>query len=251
MVFITGDTHGEFSRLRLLETAAGRQLTKEDFLIISGDFGGIWRGDRHEQSVLDELAAQPFTILFADGNHENYDLLDSYPTDTWHGGRVQYIRDNLIHLMRGQIYEIEGKTFFVLGGAACHDIHDGVLDKDDPELEKKFTAMQLERKMFRVRGISWWAQELPDESELNEAWENLKAHDMKVDYIITHCAPSSIQQRIRFRTFNFSYKDNALTDFLEKVYSECSYREWYCGHYHFETEFENFFVKYGKIKRLI
>ena len=30
--------------------------------------------------------------------------------------------------MRGQVFEIEGKTFFTMGGAASHDIQDGILD---------------------------------------------------------------------------------------------------------------------------
>ena len=251
MVFITGDTHGVFARLRLLEAEAGRPLTKDDCLIISGDFGGIWSGSSREEQILDELASYPFSILFLDGNHENYDLLDSYPVSTWHGGKVQFIRSNLIHLMRGQIYDLEGRSFFVMGGAACHDICDGLLDKDDPQLEKKVLEMQRAWKMFRIKGLSWWERELPNDGEMNEAWENLSAHGMKVDYIVTHCAPGSMQRCVCSLLENFSYKDDALTDFLDRVLSQCEYHEWYCGHYHAEIQMDNFFVKYGKIKRLI
>ena len=72
-----------------------------------------------------------------------------------------------------------------------------------------------------------------------------------VDYTITYCAPSSIQQRIRSLLANFTYKDNELTVFLDRVRFQCAYHEWYCGHYHVEMDLENFFVLYSKIKRLI
>ena len=250
MVLITGDTHGAFARLRLVGAAAQRELTRDDYIIICGDFGGIWSGDAKEQKALDELAALPYNILFADGNHENYDLLNSYGISTWHGGKVHFIRDNLIHLMRGQIYEIGGSTFFVMGGAASHDIYDGVLDKDDPEFEKKLLDMQNSWKMFRVKGVSWWENEMPDASEMAEAWDNLKTHNFDVDYVISHCAPGCIQKDISAKLMNFSYKPDALTDFLDKVYAECRFREWYCGHYHRELEFGNLFVKYSNIKKL-
>lgn len=48
-------------------------------MIICGDFGGIWDGSEAEQQVLDWLENRPFTTLFVDGNHENFDLLHTCP----------------------------------------------------------------------------------------------------------------------------------------------------------------------------
>lgn len=48
-IFITGDTHGDFSRLQPAAFREQHDLTKEDYLIICGDFGGVWDGSDTEQ----------------------------------------------------------------------------------------------------------------------------------------------------------------------------------------------------------
>ena len=75
-IFMTGDTHGDFSRLRPAAFYEQVQLTKADYLVICGDFGGIWDGSNTEQQWLDWLENRPFTTLFVSGNHENFDLPD-------------------------------------------------------------------------------------------------------------------------------------------------------------------------------
>ncbi len=69
-IFITGDTHGDFSRLLPAAFHEQRDLTKEDYLIICGDFGGVWDGGDAEQQWLDWLETRSFTTLFVSGNHE-------------------------------------------------------------------------------------------------------------------------------------------------------------------------------------
>lgn len=152
MVYITGDTHGRFERFY----HNNFHLDSEDFVIICGDFGGVWNDGYEQQAELDRLSRLPFTILFMDGNHENYDLLATYPVDDWNGGKVQYIRKNIIHLMRGQVLTIENKTFFTMGGAACHDIQNGVLDPAEPSFLKKYNSLKFHRKFFRIKHMSWW-----------------------------------------------------------------------------------------------
>ena len=63
------------------------------------------------------LRRSPYTILWVQGNHENYDLIGEYPLEEWHGGKVRHIiRDKVILLERGQVFEIEGKSFFAFEG---------------------------------------------------------------------------------------------------------------------------------------
>lgn len=250
MVFVTGDTHGRFERFDLGTAFRKNHFTCDDYVIICGDFGGVWHNDCREEDKLNKLAGLPFTILFADGNHENYDLLSSYPIEEWHGGKCQYIRENVIHLMRGQIYKIEGKSYFVMGGAACHDIQDGVLDITSPFFEEEYFQLRKRRARFRVRGVSWWSQELPSETELAEGWEALCAIDKKVDIIITHCAPSGIQREVVRKLHDDSYKENVLTEFLQRVYDECEFTEWYCGHYHQEMRVGKLQIIYEKIENV-
>ena len=100
MIFITGDTHGDWiSRLRTESFPEQKEMTKDDYVIICGDFG-IWDNSKREKYNLDWLKDKPFTTLFVDGNHENYDILDELPVKEWNGGKVHFIRPSVIHLMR-------------------------------------------------------------------------------------------------------------------------------------------------------
>ena len=99
----------------------------------------------------------------------------------------------MIHLMRGQVFEIGGITFFTMGGASSHDIQDGILDPASPDFEREYWFKRRTRQMFRVKGVSWWPEELPSDAEYEEAVKNLDEAGWKVDCVLTHCAPTSIQ----------------------------------------------------------
>ena len=133
MIYITGDCHSDFTRFSTENFPEQREMTKDDYVIICGDFGGVWM--RYEESEkekwwMDWLEDKPFTTLFVDGNHENFDRLYSYPVEEWNGGKIHRIRPSVIHLMRGQVFTIEGKKIFTFGGAKSHDISGGVLELD-------------------------------------------------------------------------------------------------------------------------
>ena len=213
MIYVTGDTHGSIDIRKLLENQVTDRMTENDFLIICGDFGLIWnykKEIRKERKWLDWLNDRPWTTLFADGNHECFPRLNAYPVSEWHGGKVHVIRKKVMHLMRGEIFEIEGNTIFVMGGASSHDR--GPL-KGDTEI---------------VQGKSWWPEEIPDRAEMDNGLENLKRYDNKVDYIITHCLPTGYQDIVKRGEF----PADAITDYLETIDQTVSYRHWYSGHYH-------------------
>lgn len=165
MIFITGDTHGnQYKWVEQIEPI----LSPTDIILVCGDFGvGFWNGRYwSEETFYDFLSEQEYTVLFIDGNHENFDKLNSYPVETWCGGKVHKIRNNnVIHLMRGEVYCIEGNTIFVMGGGYSID------------------------KYRRTEGVSWWPQEMPSEEEYHNAIMNLEKVGNHVDYIITHTAP--------------------------------------------------------------
>ena len=121
-------------------------------MIVCGDFGCVWNGDKSDDPQLDRLEALPFTVLFVDGNHENFDALNEHPLEQWHGGRVNKIRPHVIHLMRGQAFELQGCTFFTMGGAQSHDIADGVLDMDSP-VKDRFSEEDAEILEEAVRTL--------------------------------------------------------------------------------------------------
>ena len=117
-IFMTGDTHGDFGRFFARAFPEQKDLSKDDYVIICGDFGGIWDGSEEEQRVLGWLENRSFTTLFVDGNHENFDLLHTYPICEWHGGLARVVRPSVLHLMRGRVYEIGGKRIFTMGGVS-------------------------------------------------------------------------------------------------------------------------------------
>lgn len=182
-VYATGDTHGNFLRFEEQHFPEQKKMTRSDYMIICGDFGGIWNGEPQDAETLDQLEALPFTTLWVDGNHENFDEIYNYPVEEWHGGKIHRIRPHVIHLMRGQVFEIEGHTFFTMGGARSVDVWDGILDPDEPGFELKYWALRRRQAVFRVKHLSWWEQELPSDEEYAEARRNLERVRYEVDYI--------------------------------------------------------------------
>ena len=227
-VYCTGDTHGNFQRFYTRHFPEKKQMTRDDTMIICGDFGAIWNGEPQDTKQLDWLEALPFTTTFVCGNHENFDELYRYPVEEWHGGKVHRIRPHVLHLMRGQIFEIEGYTFFTMGGARSVDVWDGILDPDEPDFERKYWALRRQQAVFRVKHLSWWEQELPSDEEYAEARRNLERVNYEVDYIITHCAPDSIQDELS----GGRYLKDQLTGFLEEVKNKAQFHYWLHGHYH-------------------
>lgn len=225
MIYITGDTHGEKGRFRLLDQEGADEWTCEDYLIICGDFGYIYADDEDEHTFLDQLEKLPYTICFSDGNHENFPAIYRYPCEEWMGGRIHRIRKNIVHLMRGQVYTIEGKKFFTMGGAYSID------------------------RYMRIEKRSWWKEELPSDAEYREASAALKEHGFKVDYIVTHTAPAQIIRSMRRDPNGHEFHapdrhDAELTGFLEWIMYEVEFKRWFFGHWHTDE------VIFGKFRAL-
>ena len=227
-IFVTGDTHGDFSRFKQSIFYEQENLSKDDSLIVCGDFGGLWNNSLEEIAALDWLDSLPFTTLFVCGNHENFDILSSYKAEKWNGGLVHKIRPSVIHLMRGQVFTLEGRHFFTMGGARSHDISDGILDPYDPFFKQKSKRLERDNALYRINHISWWKEEMPNEEEYATAVTTLEASHWSVDYIITHCCPLSIQTMFSKGV----YKSDTLLEFFDSVADRCSFKHWYFGHYH-------------------
>lgn len=251
-VYITGDTHAEWmTRFNTKNFPEQRELSRDDFVIVLGDFG-LWHDGKDEQYRLDWLQDKPWTTLWIDGNHENYDRIysDEFDTVEFHGGQVQKIRDNVLHLMRGEVYDLCGKSFFTFGGARSHDIQDGILDpcdyKDGEEFARVYKQWSKAGKTFRVNHFSWWEQELPSQQEMDRGREVLESHDWKVDYVLTHCFPQSVASVAGFRD------PDQLTQYFDGLLGNAlQFKDWFCGHYHKEWDFGQFHIRYYKIERIV
>ena len=234
-LYVTGDCHGEFQRFTTKNFPPQKGMDRDDYMIICGDHGGVWAGEQADGHKLDWLEAKPFTTLFV-----------AYPEKGWHGGRVHEVRPHVLHLMRGQVFDIGGLTWFTMGGAASHDIEDGILDPAAPDFERRYWTLRRMGARFRVLGRSWWPGEMPSEAEYNEAEANLERAGWCVDCVLTHCAPTSIAQRM-----NRHYQPDELTDFLETVRQRCRFSKWFCGHYHVNQVIdERFVIQWEQISRI-
>ena len=79
MIYITGDCHQDFRRFKTSIFPEQKEMTKDDYVIICGDFAGVWNKDKEskeETALMDQLNSRYFTTLFIDGNHENFDDMD-------------------------------------------------------------------------------------------------------------------------------------------------------------------------------
>ena len=142
MLYITGDIHGDLMRFLPV-------MTEKDYVVVCGDFGIPWGRLPHQDGrmrqgqpisykdgkKLKQLAKLKATFLFVDGNHENFDLLEKFEEREWHSGKVHVIQDNVLHLMRGEVFTLGDITFLAFGGAKSSD------------------------RYWRQTGISWWEQE--------------------------------------------------------------------------------------------
>ena len=190
-------------------------MSKKDFLIILGDFGLLWEDKvfPKEERLIKWLEERKYTVLFLDGNHENFNRLDALPTAPMFGGQVGVVSKSVFHLRRGEIYSLNGKTFFVFGGADSID------------------------KYARTPGRSWWPREIPSREEENHALDNLEKAQWKVDYILAHTLPSSVVSAIMINI----YDKDPTSRFLDHVVANTVFDRYYAGHWHLDmtTEIDN------------
>lgn len=200
MIYITGDVHGDLSDL---ESRNVNKLKKDDILIITGDFGFIWNNSKSELKALNKLKKKKYTILFVEGVHENFEMLYEYETTDIFGSQALKIADNIYCLKRGEIYTIEKKKIFCMGGGGADDPFEHT--DPDPINDKA----------------------MPTDEQMQYAVENLQNNNRKVDLVITHEAPASVKRLIR--------RDTAINDlnmFFDTILHNVKYSKWYFGSLH-------------------
>lgn len=206
MVYITGDIHGDIS---FFKNPKLKKLTEDDTLIVCGDFGFLWNKSEKEKKALEVLKKKKYTICFVDGTHENYDILNAYKPYRYKGGNAHKIAQNIYHLLRGEIFTFDKKTFFCMGGGESTDIE------------------------MRTEGESWWKDEMPDADELMNGARNLKEAEYQVDYVITHEAPAIAKDFIRLHT-NQEMRMTPLNTYLQELMKSVEYNHWFFGSLHMD-----------------
>ena len=222
MIYLAADIHGHI-RLEWLKFQLSQvQLIESDYLIILGDAGIIWSKTEHLE-VRAYYEGLPCKTLFLDGNHENFDLIYEYPIKEFCGGWVHQISDKLFHLMRGEIYRIDGETFFVFGGG--------------------FSL----KKLTNSSPVYVWEQEMPTEEEYKNGIQNLKQKGFTVDYVLTHVAPTNLAEAVGAE---LAPEERVLNDYLQNIAEKLSFKKWYFGHYHKDICIDSFVDVFESVLRL-
>lgn len=214
-VFLTGDIHSglDLGKLSARDWPQGQLLTRDDYVIVLGDFGLPWTKPAHPDQAywLDWLERSPWTTQFVDGNHENYSLLAAYPSEEWHGGRVQRITPHVLHLERGYVFSLMGMTFFVMGGAHSVELFE------------------------RIPYKTWWPEEIPSQEERERALYSARQAG-SVDFVLTH-SPSARGVRRLCAAAGLdlpSIEIHEYMEWLDKLAGAFTWKRWYYGHMHMD-----------------
>lgn len=211
MLYITGDTHREFSRLYTLYG------TSEDMLIILGDAGINYCLDERDKELKEYLSRFNIRLFCIRGNHEERpENISTYKEVDMFDGKV-YVEDdfpNLIFAKDGEIYNIDGNRVLVIGGAYS-------VDKD-----------------YRLRnGITWFKDEQLNDEEMEEILDRVKGQHF--DIVLSHTCPHKYEpSEVFLPGLDQTKVDKRMEFFLDKVEESIDYDKWYCGHYHTEKQID-------------
>ena len=195
MIYFLSDLHGKInhSGIEKYLKIAGN----DDLLIILGDLG-LWFAEHEDYMEFTEwFLSLDKDIAFLDGNHEKYSILFKFPEEEQYGGRVRRLTKHIVYLQRGYAYNIQGSSFFVMGGckSSC-----------------KWKSMGL-----------WEAEEVPSADEIAKGYANLKKFGNSFDYILTHKYSAEIKENT---------DDIELQKISRYIDKNVTFKNWYSGHSH-------------------
>ena len=209
MVYFTGDIHGDPNGL--LHFADQFQPNKNDTIILLGDVGANYHYDHRDNDlkfVLNQIGA---TLLCIHGNHEMRPAhVPGYVEQEWNGGTVwvQPEYPNVLFAKDGEIYNIDGLSYLVIGGAYSVD------------------------KYYRIsRGYSWWADEQPS-AEIKD-YVVKQTRTKKFDIILSHTCPFKYEPTEMFILgLDQNTVDDSTEHWLDTIEESVDYIAWFCGHWH-------------------
>ena len=223
MIYITGDTHRDFRRLNNL------CLSTNDMIIVLGDAGINYYLNEEDYKYKQYLSKFKIKIFCIRGNHEERpEKINTYKETDMFGGKV-FVEDeypNLIFAKDGEVYDIDGKSVLVIGGAYSVD------------------------KNYRILyGHQWFKDEQLSKNEMKNILNKVKGKHF--DIVLTHTAPFKYEPKEVFMSgIDQSKVDKSMEHFLDEIEENISYDKWYCGHYHTEKQIDKIEFMYGRIKKL-
>lgn len=207
---------GDFEKI--LTFANRMELTENDYVIVLGDMGLLWRYDKKDCDPFIKMFERnyKFNLYFIDGNHENFTLLNRLDTVDGMG----YVSEHIRWLKRGHCYRIDGKNILAIGGADSVD------------------------KFRRTEGTNWWKAEAITDDDVSRV--DPKIH---YDYVLSHTCPSHIfnENKVYLCTLG-NIVDDTNPDFhisdnkLEQIYQFIDFDKWLFGHFHVDLDIDEQFT---------
>ena len=212
--FLKGDIHGNV--FEIIYFINRFNLGKNDNIIILGDCGIAWRKDKKDLAQNIKLwneCGNEVKLYFIDGNHENFNILNSLPIEN----NMGKIADNIYHLRRGQVYEFENKKILVCGGADSID------------------------KYRRIENFTWWKEEAISQETIDDIPAG------HYDYVLTHCCPRSVFEKNRIYLSTLQFLDenkinHSSEDMLEQLKNKITFDHWFFAHYHINRNLDEKFT---------
>ena len=199
MLYLTGDTHGDYRRFERKEI---RHLKQGDVLVVCGDFGFVWEGGKKEEKLLQKIGKRKYHTLFVPGANENYDLLRQYPEVEYAGGRARQISGNLYQLLTGETYRLGEKTLLAFGGGEALDCD--IVDR------------------------TLYEDQLPKKEELDAVLARLEGQ--RVDCVVSYEPPYSIAAFLDLE----AKPDGYYGLYLDQVLKRLQLGQWFFGKYHLD-----------------
>lgn len=218
MIYLTGDAHRDFERFFWF---CKRQQThrETDLMIILGDVGLNYYGNRWDENAKRQLATLPLTFLCIHGNHEmRPETIQGYELMGFNGGRV-YVEPefpNILFARDGDVYDLGGVSTMVIGGAYS-------VDKEE----------RLEAMMCGFEQYKWFADEQPSEKTKRLCESVLHSRGNQVDVMLTHTCPYDVRPVHAFLPdVDQSTVDTSTEEWLQSLKDKTRILRWYSGHYH-------------------
>lgn len=208
--YLTGDTHGNFKRIA--EFCDKHNTTKEDVMCILGDAGINYYLGKIDHFLKEFLKDLPITLFCIHGNHEERPQnIPSYDEMEWNNGIVYYEEDypNILFAKDGEIYNINGKSILVIGGAYSVD------------------------KEYRLKNnFMWFEDEQPNEEIKQYVKEQIKKQE-HFDIVLSHTCPIMTEPTHMFlKCIDQSKVDKSTERFLQDIADKIDFDSWYFGHFH-------------------
>lgn len=229
MFHITGDTHGDFSRLFYLHKTQ-QFLSERDTLIVLGDAGLNYFGDERDTALKSKISKQHLNVFCIHGNHEmRPESIASFTEKMWNGGIVyaEEAYPDILFAKDGEIFDLGGIKAIAIGGAYSVD------------------------KYYRLaRGYRWFEDEQPSEETRKRVENRLDNIGWKIDTVLSHTCPLKYEPKEVFiQGIDQSTVDKSSEIWLDSIESRLNYNRWFCGHYHTEKRIDKLQFLYQSVQK--